>query len=66
MELRKINTFVPVILNEVETQVQQYRVENREEVVIEERPKEENPLENYNLTSDREMRQTREFRRFGY
>ncbi|XP_022871175.1 uncharacterized protein LOC111390369 [Olea europaea var. sylvestris] len=41
-------------------------VENRDEAVIEEHPKEENPLAEYNLVRDRERRQMREPRRFKY
>lgn len=34
--------------------------------MVEEHPEEENSLANYNLARDRETRQTRKCRRFGY
>lgn len=66
VELGKLSTSIPVTQSEVETQEQQPDMENREKVVIEEYPKEDNPLADYNLAMDREIRQSRAPIRFGY
>lgn len=66
VELGKLNTSIPTTSSEVETRVQQLKVENKEEVVIEEHPDEEYPLADYNLARDRERRQSRASRRYGY
>ncbi|XP_022883617.1 uncharacterized protein LOC111400428 [Olea europaea var. sylvestris] len=49
VKLGKLSTPTPTTPNEVEIQVQEPMVENSNEVVIEEHPKKENPLANYNL-----------------
>ncbi|KAL2531862.1 Uncharacterized protein Adt_05213 [Abeliophyllum distichum] len=65
LETIKVSTHIPSTSCEVETQIQQPEEED-EEVVIEDQPVEENPLVDYQLARDRERRQAREPRRFGY
>lgn len=57
VEVGKLSTYICAISNEVE---------NREKIVIDEHPKKNNSLADYNLARDRERGQMREPRKFKY